>query len=81
VYRLEKTYASDHKDLSAIVYIAAGTLDVKCLDHARRFEELMKKRQYPGLRYTLEIFEDESHPSGAFIGYVKGYRWIYGQTQ
>jgi predicted alpha/beta superfamily hydrolase len=79
VYRLEETYAAAHADLPAIVYISAGTLDSYCLPHAKRFYDLLQKRQYPDLRCTLDIFEDESHVSGAFMGYLKGLRWVYEQ--
>jgi hypothetical protein len=59
----ESSYAQDHDDLDAIVYLGAGAAehDPKYEPETRRLGELLLGRNHPGLRLKTVIFPEDTH--------------------
>jgi predicted alpha/beta superfamily hydrolase len=83
----ECAYASQHDDLSVQVFLSVGAreeLDDPLIDpsfqfvtNLRKLTEILKKRNYPSLRLTSHVFEDETHVSVMPLCFSKGLRTVF----
>jgi predicted alpha/beta superfamily hydrolase len=83
--KYEAEYASKHRELSAIVFMSFGALEetqgtVKIPTGIRDMQsltEMLRKRNYSGLKLETKIFEGETHLSGWPLTITRGLRDIY----
>ena len=88
--RMESAYAAAHPDLPADVYMYVGQYEetkpgdpryakeVDMVSDARRMERSLRSRNYPSLRLTLEVLNDEDHMSIAPRGFTHGLKALLG---
>lgn len=80
IFAAETTYAEGHRDLPATVYMYVGEFESlgdgprynrnhDMVADNRRFEGLLRSRNYPGLTLTSDVLEDEDHLSVAPRGF------------
>ena len=88
VFKYEQEYARSHEDMRAIVYASAGSEEnyageFKYVDQFRALTKILRSRNYPGLRWTSQVFEDEGHVSTIPFSISKGLRVLFdeGATQ
>jgi len=83
--RYEEEYAAQHNDLSAAVFLSAGSLEeepevakhARMVGNMRELAATLAGRQYPGLRLTSHVFEGESHSSGMFTAFARGLKVLF----
>jgi predicted alpha/beta superfamily hydrolase len=83
----EEAYAAKHADLPARVFLAVGDreeIDDPLIEPAFQFvtnvkhlDRILRERQYPGLRLTTHVFEDETHVSVVPALYSRGLRVVF----
>ena len=81
IFRHEAAYAEHHEDLSAILYLSAGTegeIEQQIAAGVQRFHTQLSGRQHPSLQVTLESFEGESHVSAQPTAFTRGLKAAYG---
>ncbi len=82
VFATEAAYAETHRDLPATVYMYIGQYESvgdgprynrnhDMVGDNRRFERLLRSRNYPGLTITSDVLQDEDHLSVAPRGFSK----------
>jgi predicted alpha/beta superfamily hydrolase len=86
----EEAYASQHTDLAARVFLAVGgreELDDPLIEPTFQFvtnlEHLattLRGRDYPSLRLTTQVFEDETHVSVVPALYSRGLREVFASS-
>lgn len=80
IFAAETTYAEGHRDLPATVYMYVGEFESlgdgprynrnhDMVADNRRFEGLLRSRNYPALTLTSDVLEDEDHLSVAPRGF------------
>jgi predicted alpha/beta superfamily hydrolase len=62
-FTYEESYASQHEDLYAEVFMSAGGLEQQTSAHVLQMEKLLNSRTYPHLTVKTALFEGESHVS------------------
>lgn len=63
-YNWESDYAANHSDLSAKVFINAGSLEPDTVvKNTREMSKALKERGYYSLQLTTRIFENQTHVS------------------
>jgi len=77
-WKSEETFARNHKDLSAHLFLAGGSLDEPHTAMVRRLDEILRSRKYGGLVWHTEIFAGETHSSVGALSLTRGIRWLYG---
>ena len=79
VFTCERAYADTHSDLTATVFMSAGSLeDDGTLDNTCRLDETLRARVYEGLRLNTRVFEGETHLSVAPHCISRGLRTVFG---
>jgi len=64
LFSFETDYATDHTDLPARVFMAAGSQEPEfVVTNTRRMAETLQARRYDRLKLTTRIFEGETHAS------------------
>lgn len=75
ILAIEQTYAENHNDLEASIYMSAGRLEEVIVEGVEEIVPRLQARAYPGLKFDHEIINGETHLSvwaGAFTrGIVK----------
>lgn len=83
IFKMESEYAKKHKELSANVFLSAGSLenlpDDMMVHQLKEFSTVLELRKYKGLDITGIVFEGESHYSVIFPAFSKGLRTLYQQ--
>ena len=83
MFEREREYSREHGDLSARVYLSAGTDEgfgspAMMLPNMLRLAETLAGRNYPGLELEYDIFQDETHLSGFPASMSRGLRFLFG---
>lgn len=85
---MEASYASQHRDLPAKVYMYVGQYEalrrgdsrfnqrVDLIEDNRTFEASLKKRAYPHLILRSDVLNDEDHVSVAPRGFTLGLKYL-----
>jgi uncharacterized protein len=82
IFATEAAHAEAHRDLPATVYMYIGQYETPgdgprynrnfdMVGDNRRFERLLRSRNYPGLTITSEVLQDEDHLSVTPRGFTK----------
>lgn len=88
ILKAEATYAANHTDLPARIYVATGSrehpgpggcagCDNDMIADQARLTAVLKGRNYPGLRIKETIVEDGFHETTFPIGLMQGMQWLY----
>ncbi len=83
IFRLEAAYAEVAKDLNAHVYLAIGgreeppLIRLTMVSDLNEFAKRLKKRAYPNLKLTTQVFEGEIHNSVFPAALARGLMVIY----
>jgi predicted alpha/beta superfamily hydrolase len=81
VLQLEKKYASSSKDLSAKVFLSAGSLEEEInAGMVRNMLELasaLKSRKYQSFTLETAILEGETHMSAPSVSFQRGLRYFF----
>lgn len=78
ILRFETEFATSHSDLSAQVFISAGSLEPEfVVNNILRLEKAFQNRNYPNLRLQTHIFEGETHLSVVPFNISKGLKVVY----
>lgn len=84
MFEREKAYAAANRDLKARVYFGVGGEEVPTPEHKdrndmvgdlKRFENILRSRQYPSLRVHSRVFEHEDHLTVAPALLTHGLKW------
>ena len=79
IFKREAAYAAAHENLSARVFISAGTEEpLNMLPNMLRWKGLLASRNYKGLQLQSHIFQDETHQSVIPVTFSRGLRYLYG---
>lgn len=82
VFSFETEYATTHSDLSAQVFISAGSLEPEfVVNNLLKLEKALRNRNYPNLRLETEIFQGETHLSVVPHSLSRGLKVIYGDEK
>jgi predicted alpha/beta superfamily hydrolase len=83
----ERDYASHHDDLPVRMFLSVGAreqMDDPLIDPSFQFvtnlmklTEILKKRNYPSLRLTSYVFEDQTHTSVMPMCFSQGLRTVF----
>jgi predicted alpha/beta superfamily hydrolase len=76
-FRQEAEYAAAHRDLPARLYIAVGDRE-ELLGPVREFMDVVRGREYRGLRMETRIVEGEGHSGNKPEAYNRGLRFVMG---
>jgi len=82
IFTTEAAYAETHRDLPATVYMYIGQFESvgdgprynrnhDMVADSRRFERLLRSRNYPGLTINSDVLQDEDHLSVAPRGFTQ----------
>ena len=82
VFKYEEEYARSHEDMEAIVFASMGSEenydeDANHVDQLQALTKIIQSRNYPGLRWTAQVFEDEGHISTIPFSISKGLRKLF----
>lgn len=77
-WRLERSFADNHRKQNAQVYLTVGSLDQKHVPLVTQLDRLLHTRNYSGLLWRTEYFENETHDSAIPLTLSRGIRWLYG---
>jgi predicted alpha/beta superfamily hydrolase len=79
ILKLETEYSSNHKELNKTVYIAYGSLDDKdwVINPTDEFIQMIKMRNYQGLKFVPQIFEGETHISVFSTAHTNGLKTLF----
>ncbi|MFN2178811.1 MAG: alpha/beta hydrolase [Candidatus Promineifilaceae bacterium] len=83
IFEYEENLASEHSDLSAKVFLSAGTLEesmqvpvrgvpARFVTNIQAMANKLHSRGYENLSLTQHVFEDESHVSGPQGAFSRG---------
>jgi predicted alpha/beta superfamily hydrolase len=76
----EENYASTHTDLSAKLFITAGSNETELLKDLNGFIERLRSRNYPGLDLITHIFEGVGHASSYAASVSRALCVLYNQA-
>ncbi|MBN1222404.1 MAG: alpha/beta hydrolase [Candidatus Aminicenantes bacterium] len=86
-FTYESEYAKNHSDLPARVFISVGSLEERegnqrdaelaMVSNMHRLAKILRERNYPNLRLTTHVFEDETHISVTPATLSRGIRMVY----
>jgi len=89
LWRLERDYASGHREVVAHLFLTSGTLEeresdkeeaaFRLVSNVRKLDDLLRARAYEGLWWQTDILEAETHNSMVSVGLERGLRRLYGQ--
>lgn len=78
----ETQYAKRHKDLNKTVYLSAGGLEgYATIPNAYQMYEQLKSRNYPGLKISVELLNDETHMTAINSTVMRGLRWVFREKR
>lgn len=78
VFSFETEYATTHSDLTAQVFIGAGSREPEfVVANIQKLEKSLRNRNYPNLRLETHIFEDDSHLSVLPQSISRGLQTVY----
>lgn len=88
ILKAEASYAANHKDLPARIYLATGArehpgsggcagCDNDMVADQARLVAVLKGRNYPGLRIRTTVVADGFHETTFPIGLMQGMQWLY----
>ena len=88
ILKAEASYAANHKDLPARIYLATGSrehpgsggcagCDNDMVADQARLAAVLKGRNYPGLRIRTTVVDDGFHETTFPIGLMQGMQWLY----
>ncbi len=78
----EQSYAADHDDLNAVVFLGAGDAEShpRFETNASEIGAALTARDYPSLTVKTVIFPDDSHLTAAVVATTHGMRWVFSQS-
>lgn len=80
VFKREKKYAQENKNLDVVVYTSVGSLDNETiLNPWKEFNNLVLGRNYKNLNYKAEIIDGESHLSMFPAALTKGLKYVLNE--
>lgn len=78
IFNYEKDYASNHKDLPAILFMSQGSLeDNSSIADMYEMAGRLESHNYKNLKLETQIFDGEDHPSCYPAGITRALRIIY----
>ncbi len=78
----EELYASEHDDLEANLYLAAGSLEEDGTpQRVLTLTNLLESRGYENLQVEYQLFEGETHSSIPPFAFSRGLRYLYGGSE
>jgi predicted alpha/beta superfamily hydrolase len=78
VFSFETEYATTHSDLTAQVFIGAGSLELEfVVANIQKLEKALQNRNYPNLRLETYMFEGETHLSVVPQSISRGLKIVY----
>jgi predicted alpha/beta superfamily hydrolase len=88
IFDLEATYAAEHDDLPAHVFLAAGDGEITepvlssfgLVSATARLAETLTSRGYPSLRLTMKVFPGETHQTMFPLLLSWGVRTVWGDN-
>jgi predicted alpha/beta superfamily hydrolase len=76
----EKAYASSHKDLNARLFMSFGGAEPpQEISEMNKMAELLRSRNYPGLKIDTLVFPDETHRSACPASVMRAYTVLYNK--
>ncbi len=82
IVEIEKEYASNHEDLSAVVYTAMGEHEPEYMHKTwNELFENIKSRNYKNCRLILETIDDGYHMDAVYCAYVRGLKAVYSEDK
>ena len=75
-FRHEKQFAAKNKDLNARLYIAVGDSE-ELTEPVKKIMEIVKSRNYKGLKMETRILEEERHAGNKPEIYNRGLRFVF----
>lgn len=78
--KLEMAYFTGHSALPARVFLSVGLLDKGHVAMIEELDRVLRKRNYRGLVWRTEFFENETHNSVIPLTLSRGIRWLYGDA-
>jgi len=83
-FTYEQEYANKHADLTAKLFLSAGTLEeldgFHMTSNLKEFARILKKRKYRSLELKSHIFEDEAHMSVIGTAICKGITSVFSKS-
>jgi hypothetical protein len=76
VFKQEATYASDHQELPARLFLSVGELE-EMAGPVEEFMQVLRERAYAGLDLETRVIEGERHASNKPETYNRGLRFIF----
>ncbi len=82
----EADFAKEAKDLPVNLFASIGALEEAAYPPARmvsnlyEFDAALRGRKYPGLRFAMEVFPQETHNSVYAGSFSRGLRTVFGRT-
>lgn len=75
----EETFARQHRELSARVYLSVGDQEppVKMVAAVRDFDAIIRQRAYRGLQFTTEVLAGHTHYSSHPVSIAKGLKTVF----
>ena len=77
LFEYEAIYASTHEDLTAKVFLTAGSLESELVDSMQRLVECLLSRSYPNLSLETHVFDGELHASAYAAAVSRALRVLY----
>ena len=80
LFDMEQTFSETQTDLPARLFLTMGGLeDESGIADMKRMEEVLKSRNYPGLKVESQIFEGEHHASAYPASIMRAFNTLYGE--
>lgn len=83
IFRHEAAHAKQHRNLSAVLYLSAGTegeIEQQIATGVETFHARLSARKYPGLRVMHENLVGENHVSAQPTAFTHGLKAVYGKA-
>jgi predicted alpha/beta superfamily hydrolase len=82
-FRTEKAFAERAKDLRVDLYLSIGGLEElmdirgRMVSNVYRLESMLRHRNYPGLKLSMDVFPEETHMSVFPASVTRGLRSVF----
>ncbi len=82
----EAAFAKDAKDLKVNLFASIGALEeaayppAAMVSNLYAFDAVLRARKYPGLRFAMEVFPQETHNSVYGASLTRGLRTVFGKA-
>lgn len=80
MFEYERVYASKHNELSAKLWLSAGSLEPTIASDAKQLVEILEQRKYRGLEWESHVFEDEDHISVYGTAICRGITSVFSKV-